>query len=109
MISKELLEIIKKLNLNLDEKFSEAKLNKKEKILASCVKMSEEIWELSGEVLKSIWRARKEKIQNFSKDDLKWEFADSILTILLLAELMEIDVNEALEMKLKKIENRWGV
>jgi len=43
MISKELLEIIKKLNLNLDEKFSEAKLNKKEKILASCVKMSEEI------------------------------------------------------------------
>jgi NTP pyrophosphatase (non-canonical NTP hydrolase) len=71
--------------------------------------MSEEIGELSGEVLKSFWRSRKEKLENFSKDNLKWEFADSILTVLLLAEQMWVDINEALEMKLKKIENRGGI
>jgi len=77
--------------------------------LASCVKVSEEVWELSGEVLKSIWIARKEKLDNLLKEDLMWEFADSILSILVLAEQMWIDINEALKMKLKKIENRGGV
>jgi len=109
MITKELLEIIKDINIQLADKFQDLDITEKEKILASCVKVSEEIGELSWEVLKSVWRARKEKLDNFSEESLMWEFADSILFILVLAEQMWIDINKALEMKLKKIENRGGV
>jgi NTP pyrophosphatase (non-canonical NTP hydrolase) len=78
-------------------------------VLATCVKISEEVWELSWEVLKSIWQARKEKLESFSKSNLDWEFADVVITTLLLAELLDIDINDAIKMKLKKIEDRWGI
>jgi len=45
--------------------------------------------------MRIIWRSVKKYI--------------SILSILVLAEQMWIDINEALKMKLKKIENRGGV
>jgi len=109
MITKELLEIIKNIQIKLDNKFKDSAITEKEKILASCVKVSEEVGELSWEVLKNIWIARKEKLDKFSEESLMWEFADSILSILVLAEQMWIDINEALKMKLKKIENRGGV
>ena len=109
MISEKLINIIKDIQIKLDNKFWNNKISQKEKILSSCVKMTEEVGELSGEVLKSFWRARKEKLDNYSNDDLKWEFADSILSVLLLAEQMWVDINEALEMKLKKIEDRGGI
>ena len=109
MISERLMQIVKDIQIKLDNKFWSSNISEKEKILASCVKMSEEVGELSGEVLKTFWRAREEKLKNYSNDELKWEFADSILTILLLAEQMWIDINEALEVKLKKIENRGGI
>jgi len=109
MITKELLEIIKDIQIKLSEKFKDSAITEKEKILASCVKISEEVGELSWEVLKSIGRARKEKLDNISEEDLMWEFADSILSILVLAEQMWIDINKALKMKLKKIEKRWGI
>jgi hypothetical protein len=53
MITKKLIEIVKNIQIKLDNKFVDSDISKKEKILASCVKMSEEIGELSGEVLKS--------------------------------------------------------
>jgi hypothetical protein len=43
MIKKELLEIIKGLNLKLGESFTETKLNKNSRVLATCVKISEEV------------------------------------------------------------------
>jgi NTP pyrophosphatase (non-canonical NTP hydrolase) len=109
MIKKELLETIKEINLRLDESFTETRWDKNNRILTACVKISEETWELSWEILKSIWKARKEKLEKFSKNDLDWEFADVILTTLLLAELLDVDINDAIKMKLEKIKDRWGV
>lgn len=109
MISEKLLKLIKNIQIKLDNKFWNKDISKNEKILSSCVKMSEEIWELSAEVLKKLWKARKEKLEKYSDNDLKLEFADGVLSILLLAEQMWVDMNEALEMKFKKIENRGGI
>ena len=109
MISKELLNIIDWFVNKLNQNNKESLDKKKEIILASSVKLSEEVWELSWEVLKSIGRARKEKLENFSKDNLIWEFADVIFSLLVLAKTMNVDINEALEYKLKKINDRWWV
>lgn len=107
MISKELLEIIDKISLKLEEKFPW--MSRKEKILSHWVKLSEEVWELSWEILKKIWKQRKEKLDNFSEENLKEEFVDVILTALILAKSLEIDINEALKIKLEKIEKRGGI
>jgi len=109
MISKELLDIIDWIVNKLNQNYIESLDKNKEIILASSVKLSEEVWELSWEILKSIGRARKEKLENFSKDSLNWEFADVILSLLVFAKTMNIDINEALEYKLKKIKDRWWV
>lgn len=104
MISKDLFKFIDQVSKNLDKKFSE--FSKKEKILSHSVKLTEEVWELSSEVLVSIWKARVEKLQNYSKSDLEAEFADVILTTLILAKDLDIDINKSLIDKINSINAR---
>ena len=108
MIKQELLEIIKKIVSNLDNKFWEKDFPKDKKILLSCVKLQEETGELAWEVLTQLGRARQEKIDNFSNQNLEFEFADVVLSLLVLAEKMDIDINNALKEKLDKIQKRGG-
>ncbi len=107
MIDKKLLETIKIINTNLNKKHNYDSKNMK--ILAGCTKLQEEAWELSGEVLTFLKIARKKKIENFKFEDLESEFADVVLSLLVLADDMWVDINKAIQNKLDKIENRWGV
>jgi len=109
MITKKLQKIIDWFDEKLNQNYEESLQNKKENILASSIKLSEEVWELSGEVLKFIWRARKDKLKNFSKESLEWEFADVMFSLLVLAKTMWVDINEALENKFEKIKKRGWV
>lgn len=108
MITKNFLEIIGKINKRLLEYFNQDSNNfsKKEIILKQTVKISEEVWELSWEVLSSFWLQRKEKLVENWKENLENEFADVILSTLLLAKTMDVDINLALEKKLEKIKER---
>ncbi len=107
MINKKLLETIKIINENLNKKHHYDSKNMK--ILAGCTKLQEEAGELSGEVLTFLKIARKKKIDNFKFEDLESEFADVVLSLLVLADDMWIDINKALKNKLEIIENRGGV
>ena len=103
MITQELLNIISQINENLKQTF---KPTETENILARNVKLTEEVWELSSEVLKKFY-ARPEKV--FDEENLTLEFADVIFTTLLLAKTLDIDINKALTKKLEKINQRWGI
>ena len=105
MITKNFLQIIEKIDKKL-QNFYWDWFTEKEMILKKTVKLSEEVWELSWEVLSSFWLQRKEKVEKTWKENLKNEFADVILTTLLLAKTMDVDINIALERKLKKIKER---
>lgn len=50
---------------------------------------------------------RKQKFDKFDKDNLLEEFADVIMTTLLLAKSMNIDIEKALEKKIEKINKRY--
>ncbi|PIO04297.1 hypothetical protein COT48_01135, partial [Candidatus Woesearchaeota archaeon CG08_land_8_20_14_0_20_47_9] len=65
---------------------------------ARAVKLGEEVGELFSEILKHSALQRKEKMQGYDKDkeSLAEEFADVIITSLLLAERMNIDIESAL-------------
>ncbi len=105
MITKQLLETMDKIYSKLDKELFWW-LSDKEKTLLCSVKLNEETWELSAEVLKKLWKWRKEKLNSFDENNLKLEVADVIFSVLVLAKSLNIDINEALSMKLKKIEDR---
>ena len=75
----------------------------KEIVLARTVKLSEEVGELCNEVLASQGDQRREKLNSYTKEGLEDEFADVILTALVLAEFMKVDIKKALRNKLRKI------
>ena len=69
--------------------------------------MSEELGELCDEVLSSGAMQRKDKLKNHSGENLPEEFADVLITTLLLAKSMDIDIEEALKRKIAKIDKRY--
>jgi len=50
---------------------------------------------------------RQEKLDNHDKNNLPNEFADVIITTLLLAKSMDVDIKKALINKIEKINKRY--
>jgi len=80
--------------------------NREEVILARTVKLGEEFGELCEEVLAYNSLQRKQKWDNHDKENLPEEFADVIITTLLLAKSMNVSIETALEKKMQKLNQR---
>jgi NTP pyrophosphatase (non-canonical NTP hydrolase) len=78
----------------------------KEMIMARMCKITEEVGELSEQVLKSLGFQRKEKMIDVNKEDLAEELVDVLITSFLLGEAFEVDIEMAIEKKVEKIKNR---
>ncbi len=79
-------------------------LTKKEKdILAKTVKLSEEVGELSNEILSTLSLQRKSKLEKTNKKNMFEEFADVILSTAALANSMGVDLDRAIRAKLTKV------
>ena len=81
--------------------------NQEKRILARTVKLTEELGELCNEVLAHNSLQRKQKLDNHDKENLLEEFADVIITALLLAKAMNVDIEKAFEKKIKKVNKRY--
>lgn len=75
--------------------------NQKE-VLARAVKLSEEVGELCEQILSFNSLQLKRKLNKFKKENLDDEFADVIITALLLAKSADVDIKKALENKIAK-------
>lgn len=80
--------------------------DQEKRILARTVKLTEELGELCDEVLSFNSMQRKAKLENNDSDNLYAEFADVLITTLLLAKSMDVNIEEALEKKIAKINKR---
>ena len=98
---KELMDFIKWENKRLNT-FYGLLDSSRETILAKTAKVMEEVGELSEAVLDSFMLQRKEK----GHGDPAEEIADVILTTLLLADAMGVDVWQAVEKKVRLIKER---
>ena len=76
-------------------------------VLARTVKLTEELGELCQEVLAYLSLQRAQKLDKHDKDKLPDEFSDVLVTTLLLAKSMNIDVENALEKKIQTINTRF--
>ncbi|MCR4276154.1 MAG: hypothetical protein NUV90_02090 [Candidatus Parcubacteria bacterium] len=77
--------------------------SERERILARTVKLSEELGELSDEVLAALGDQRTGKMDERSVEGLADEFADVVIVTFLLAKSMDVDVMQALGRKVEKI------
>ena len=80
--------------------------DQEKRVLARTVKLTEELGELCDEVLAYNSLQRKQKLDNHDKENLPEEFADVIITTLLLAKAMDVDIEKALENKIEKLKKR---
>ena len=76
------------------------------KILGRMAKLTEEVGELSSEILAAQGFQRKEKLDRHTKEAIGHEIADVIICTLLIAEYLDIDAKKSLESKISKIEKR---
>lgn len=81
--------------------------DQEKRVLVRTVKLTEELGELSNEVLAHNSLQRKQKLDNHDKENLPEEFADVILTALLLAKALNVDIEKALEKKIEKVNKRY--
>ncbi len=99
---KELQKALKSHELELRIKFHS--LTKKEKdILTRTVKLQEEVGELSNDILSILSLQRKSKLLEFEKNNMYEEFADVILSVIMLANSVGVDIERAVKGKYKKL------
>lgn len=111
MLSKELKDFIDKVDLFLRKTHLEKKgnYNKIEDIFAGMIKVTEEVGELSNEVLAFSNYQRKEKADKHNQETLESEFADVLFSLLVLAKTMDVNMDEAVTKKMQKIKERFNL
>ncbi|MBI3887995.1 MazG-like family protein [Candidatus Microgenomates bacterium] len=80
---------------------------KKEELFAKTVKMVEETGELCNEILGINKIVRKEKWIKYTKQTLADEIADVLITVMLIADNLNVNVEESLKNKIDKINQRY--
>ena len=105
----ELRELLKFIEIEDErlKKYYGGYSDQEKRILARTVKLTEELGELCDEILAHNSMQRKQKLDNHNKDNLSEEFADVIITTLLLAKAMNVDIEKALERKIEKVNKRY--
>lgn len=103
---KSLLKFIEIENERL-KKYYHSGTDKEKWILTRTVKLTEELGELCNEILAYNSIQRKQKMENYNKEKLPEEFADVIITTLLLAKALDVDLGKALENKIEKVNKRY--
>ena len=86
--------------------WKEGEATEKERILARMAKLTEEVGELSEEVLGSLGYQRQAKLDARTPHSLENELADVVITTMLLAKSMGVDMPKALEWTMNKIRTR---
>ncbi len=80
---------------------------KEKEILTKTVKLNEEVGELCNDILGILKLQRKAKLDKFDRRNIYQEFADVIITTIQLAEVAGVDIERALNDKMKTIEKRF--
>ena len=104
---KNLQEKIKVLNEKLRPRYKLYSQTEKE-ILTKTIKLNEEVGELCNDILAVLKLQRKSKLDKFDKRNFYEEFADVIITTIQLATAAGVDIERAINDKMKKIEDKYA-
>lgn len=79
---------------------------REKEILARTVKLNEEVGELCNDILSILKLQRKAKLDRFDRRNVYQEFADVFITLVQLAVSANVDMDRAVNDKLKAIGER---
>jgi NTP pyrophosphatase (non-canonical NTP hydrolase) len=77
-------------------------------LLSQAVKLSEEVGELQAEILGHLKMQRSDKAHHFNTENLAGELADVIMSVAVLSQVLDIDLNQAVQAKMAVVENRMA-
>lgn len=80
-----------------------------QRVFARTMKIVEELGELADEILTSMNLQRNSKLAKFSRENIEDEFADVMASLILLANEMDIDVEEVMKRKISFTRERFGM
>lgn len=78
-----------------------------QEILTRTVKLNEEVGELCNDILSVLKLQRKSKLENFDKRNFYEEFGDVIISTIQLANAAGVDIQRAVNDKMKKIAEHY--
>ena len=107
MEMKELLNDINKIHEYFIKK--NTNIDTEKHVLLSSMKLAEEVGELYEQILGHYSHGRKEKLEKYSPENLEHEVADVIFSTLVIARLLDIDVEKSMVNKMIHIKNRFGI
>lgn len=105
----ELLQWVTMQNGRLRKQFGDVTdvTDKQRGMFAQMTKLGEEFGELCSEILGHYSLQRKEKRDTYTTEKLEGEIADVLITTLVLADHLGIDVEKSLGRKIEKINARY--
>jgi NTP pyrophosphatase (non-canonical NTP hydrolase) len=80
--------------------------DKSELTMAMGFKVVEELGELFEQMLGHKGYQRKSKLEKFDREEIKKEFADVIFSVLILAKRFDVDIEQAIKIKMEEIKKR---
>ncbi|MEK6893481.1 MAG: hypothetical protein AABX07_04725 [Nanoarchaeota archaeon] len=101
---KEVNEFIEEELDRLNEYYKDK--NKDELTMAIGFKIIEELGELFKEMLSHKEYQRKDKLDKLDRQNLEKEFADVIISVLIMAKKFDVDVEKAIKIKMAEIKGR---
>lgn len=107
MFTDKLREFTKKQE-QLVRQYYKVEDNKAFALMGMC-KLTEEVGELSCEILASQKMRHQDKINNHNNETLSLEFADVIITTLILAQTTGVDIEKALKIKIEKVTKKYAI
>lgn len=81
----------------------------RELLFSRMVKLGEEYGELCEHIMSSVGHGREDKVAAFDNQDLAKEFADVYIVLLLTARAADIDIKQAIQLKMEELEKRFTV
>ncbi len=101
----ELLWIIDQLH----DQFALQWIDPEKELLYRHLKLTEEVGELSNDIMLYLWHQRKEKLDWFELDNLGHEVVDVVLAALLVGRMTWVDLEQAFDYKTNKIKTRFNL
>ncbi len=103
-----ILDFINKID-DYFNKIRHADVDTEKQILYRSMKLTEEVGEFNQELFTYLWKAKQIKLDNFKKENLENEFADVVFSAYLVAKSCDINIQEALERKMKIVKEWFGM
>ena len=104
---KEILDFVDKVDAHFLQKHPD--MDKERQSLWRSVKLTEEVGELNEQLMGHYGYVRKEKLEKFSQEHLEHEVADVIISTIMIAKSLDVDLDRALTNKMAIVKERLGI